>query len=63
MKLTVEILLNSMTTWREQIADALKADDPERELRHLDASLAQAQDTLRHLMSRSLIELPKDDDD
>jgi hypothetical protein len=51
MRLTVEILLTAIKGWREQIVEALEQDDPEPLLRHLCASMLQAEEVMRQRIS------------
>jgi len=49
VKLTIDHLLRSISSWRVQIAEAIDADDPKAVLAHLDASMAQGEEFLRRL--------------
>jgi hypothetical protein len=53
MKIPLKAVLGSISAWRAQIAEAIEAEDAKIVLRHLDASMQQAEMILRQASSRS----------
>jgi hypothetical protein len=48
-KLTAQIVLSQIVSWREQVASILASDDRDTGLRHLQASLETSELALRHM--------------